>query len=214
MGLFSGLKDTYRKSEAAVVVQNLLAIQAKAGLLEVDPAKLANLLVATVWDAKPDVFSGKFDQRPYKITVAASALAYALVEREEHDPIRGALLISLGNILSELEVNGRLYPLTSLDHQLLEGAASIFRSEAGIDSKRGEPATQYGHNHTSFESWYEAYTKGVAETQPALAPDKDGKSLLEFMETEPLKRAFKDNVDPVWLGREFGKDFDLRTFGR
>jgi len=129
MALFSGIKSTYKKSEAAVVVQNLLEHQAKAGLFELEPASLANKLVATVWDQKPDVFDGKFGQRPHKITVAASALANGIHLFGDDDPNGYALILSLGNILSELEVNGRLYPLNSLDLKLLEDAASTF---AGI----------------------------------------------------------------------------------
>lgn len=58
MGLFSGIKNTYQKSIAAVVVQNLLEHQAKAGIFDGDPASVANKLVAEVWDHKPDIFNG------------------------------------------------------------------------------------------------------------------------------------------------------------
>lgn len=77
MGLFSGVKDTYKKSEAAVVVQNLIEENVRDGWMESNnPAQLANILVGRAWDAMPDVFSGKFGQRPHKISVAAIALSY------------------------------------------------------------------------------------------------------------------------------------------
>lgn len=120
MGLFSSIKNTYKKSEAAVVVQKLLEHKANGGWFDLDPAGLANKLVTQVWESKPDVFEGKFGQRPHKITVAASALANGILLLEDDDENKLVLVLSLGNIISELEVNGRLYPLNSLDHQLLE----------------------------------------------------------------------------------------------
>ena len=126
MGLFSGIKSTYKKSEAAVVVQNLLEHQARVGLFDLDPAKAANIFIELVWESKPDIFDGKFGQRPHKIVVAASALANATQLFDSGDLNGNAVVISLGNILSELETNGRLYPLNSLDHQLLEGAVTVF----------------------------------------------------------------------------------------
>ena len=52
---------------------------------------------------------------------------------------RNALIISLGNILSELEVNGRLYPLNGIDEQLLSATMAIFAeaTEATLDSPLG-----------------------------------------------------------------------------
>jgi hypothetical protein len=142
MGLFGSIKSTYKKSEAAVVVQNLLEHQAKNGFFDLDPASLANKLIATVWDQKPDVFDGKLGQRPHKITVAVSALANRICQFDKSDFNRHALVFSLGNIFSELEVNGRLYPLNSLDHQLFEAAASIFSDIASKFSDIDLPANK------------------------------------------------------------------------
>jgi hypothetical protein len=59
MGLFSGIKNTFKKSEAAMVVQKLLETQAKVGLLLHDPAELARALVMAVWDKHPALFTGR-----------------------------------------------------------------------------------------------------------------------------------------------------------
>lgn len=58
MRLFGGVKDTYRKSEAAVVVQNLLETQQKGGLFDSDPASSATTLVDAVWTKTPHLFDG------------------------------------------------------------------------------------------------------------------------------------------------------------
>jgi hypothetical protein len=130
MGLFNGIKSNYKKSEAAVVVQNLLQ---HYELFDLDPASMANKLVAAIWKEKPDVFSGKFGQRPHKLTVAAAALANGIYLFAKSDLNRNVLALSFGAILSDVEKNGRLYPLNSLDHQLLKAVASIFAETASED---------------------------------------------------------------------------------
>lgn len=130
MGLFGAIKNPYKKSEAAVVVQNLLEAQARAENFDLDPASYANQLVAAIWDQKPDVFDGKFGQRPHKLTVAAAALAHGIQQLDSSDDNWPSLVLSLGNLLSELEVNGQLYPLNSLDHCLLRVAVSAFENAA------------------------------------------------------------------------------------
>ena len=126
MGLLTGITDTYKKSEAAVVVQNLLEQQLKAGLFESDPAMCANRLVEVIWQQKPDMFGGKFGQRPHKLSIAAAAFSFAVANGPEDHTNRDAYVLCLGTVLAEFETNGRLYPLNGIDHVLLEGAAQVF----------------------------------------------------------------------------------------
>ena len=137
MGIFRGIKSTYKKSEAAVVVQNLLEQQVSTGLFELSPASTANKLVGGIWDQMPDVYDGKFGQRPHKITVAASALAYGVSITEEGDQDRTALILCLGNVLMELEKNGRFYTLSNLDHELIEAAYTVYLEQVGENSELG-----------------------------------------------------------------------------
>ena len=63
MGLFTGLKSNWMKSEAAVVIiQNLLEKQSNFGTCNLDAAKVANLSVGKAWETMPDVFNGNFGQ--------------------------------------------------------------------------------------------------------------------------------------------------------
>lgn len=130
MGLFGGIKDTFKKSEAAVVVQNLLEHQAKVGWFDLDPARFANLLVQSAWDEKPDIFSGKFGQRPHKISTAAVALARGVMRMDENESNRAPVIIALGNLLSEVERNGNLYPFNSMDAHLIEAAVKVYMEAA------------------------------------------------------------------------------------
>ena len=130
MGLFNGIKNTYKKSEAAVVVQNLLEHQASFGLFDHDPARFANQLVQRAWDSKPDIFAGKFGQRPHKLSTAAIALALGYRLMSESDRNRDALLISLGIILADLKKNAMLYPFNGVDEHLLERAVAVYQEAA------------------------------------------------------------------------------------
>lgn len=136
MGLFSGIKDTYKKSEAAVVIQNLLEIQAKIGYFGDDPEKSATALIQSAWDEKPDIFSGKFGQRPHKLAVAAIALSRGISISRQDEPHRMALFASLGKVLAEAHTNASFYPFNNLDSTLLEAAGEVFLekgNEMGIE---------------------------------------------------------------------------------
>jgi len=218
MGLFSGIKSTYKKSEAAVVVQNLLEHQARVGLFDLDPAKSATTFTQLVWDSKPDVFNGKFGQRPHKIVVAASALANATQLFDRNDLNGDAVVISLGNILSEIEANGRLYPFNSLDDQLLEGAVATFveisqelensplSGEIDKLSERSESLT--------WEEWLTEFKKEAGAINPQLKVDEKGMSLIDFMEHEQLQRAYRDGVNPKSVAADFADQFDITKFGQ
>lgn len=218
MGLFRGIKSAYKKSEAAVVVQNLLENQARLGLLNRDPAKFANELIGAVWDSKPDVFEGKFGQRPFKITVAASALANGIDLLKDGDPNRDALVMSLGNILSELETNGRLYPLNSLDGELIDASMATFTKIANefsespianeVDRIIGSP------EYATWEEWYRVFKVEAGKQNPQLELDEEGNSLIDLMEDESLKRAFRDGLDPKALSKNFAGQFDITSFGQ
>lgn len=130
MGLLSGIKDTYKKSEAAVVVQNLLEHQRDAGLFEQDPAMTAKALVDAVWQGRPHVFGGQFWQRPHQLAVAACALANGLNLVRREDSQRDAFAISLGMLLSEFEINGCFYSFSNVDHRLLHEASATYSALA------------------------------------------------------------------------------------
>jgi hypothetical protein len=164
MGIFSSIKSTFKKSEAAVDVQNLLEHQARAGWFEMDPPSFANKLVALVWEQRPNVFDGKFGQRPHKIAVAASALASGISLLEKHGRKRSSLVFALGNILAEIEVNGTVYPLNRLDYQLLQEAAAILADTTRrIHDINGNGEEHSGRGFETFEEWYNAFKRAAGE---------------------------------------------------
>lgn len=205
MGLVSGAVSLLKKAEAAVVVQNLLEHQVRARTFNLDPKEVAGDLVRRVWDTKPDMFNGSFGQRPYKIAVAAAALAYGISTSETSDANRAGLILSLGNVLAELETNGSLYPLNGIDHTLIESAGAVFM---GATRKFQKSNAEF---YPSFEEWYAEFKEEAGALNPQLRVD-EGRSLLDFMDLGPLRLAFRDKVEPRKLAAEFAKQFDISTF--
>lgn len=214
MRLFAGIKDTFKKSEAAVIVQNLLEMQQKNGFFDTDPASSATHLIDAVWAKKPHLFDGRFGQRPHKISLAAAAFSNALDILEVGQPNSNCFAMCLGNILNEISVNGKLYPLNSLDIDLLDGAAKTLSrvSEEIAASPLGQEIDNLINENDSeieWNDWFWRYKVAAGKHNPVLAPDEKGFSLIDFMDDEPTKRAFRDGIDPEHLGKKFAEQFDI-----
>lgn len=216
MRLFSGIKDTFKKSEAAVVVQNLLEMQQKSGLFDSDPATSATKLIDAIWTKSPHLFDGRFGQRPHKISLAASAFANAIEVLGNTNPNSNCFAICLGNIINEVSVNGKLYPLNNLDMDLLNSAAKIFAkfSEDLAASPLGREVNRLqGRGEVGWEEWFKRYKTSAGIHNPALAPNDEGHSLIDFMEDQAIRRAHRDGVDPELLGKKFAEQFDIKKMG-
>lgn len=126
MGIFVWTRSVWKKTEAAVIVQNLLEHQFNCGILELSPPELATKLVQEAWKDLPDVMNGKFGRRPHKFTVAAVALWRGIKAHDEDRFNRDALIIALGNLLQEVHVNGTLYDFGPIDNYMLEKIAHSY----------------------------------------------------------------------------------------
>ena len=216
MRLFGGIKDTFKKSEAAVIVQNLLEMQQKSGLFDNDPASSATTLVDAVWTKNPHLFDGRFGQRLHKISLAASAFSNAIDVLEVGNPNSNCFAMCLGNILNEVSVNGKLYPLNNLDMDLLDTAAKTFTriSEEFAASPLGQEIDNFkNQNEDGWDEWFDRYKVAAGKQNPVLAPDEKGFSLIDVMDHEPTKRAFRDGVNPENLGKMFAEQFDITKMG-
>lgn len=216
MGLLRGVKNTYKKSEAAVIVQNLLEMQAKMGMLDLDPASTANKLIEEVWSESPHLFDGRFGQRPHKLSVAAAAFARAVDRLGDNDPVMYVFMIAMGNIMNEVSTNGRLYPFNSVDIQLLEAASGIFASvsERVEQSPMGQDIDHLlSQGELDWDDWISRYKEEAGKHNSSLAANEQGFSLIDIMDDEPLRRAHRDGVEPRSLGRDFAAQFDPLKMG-
>jgi len=128
MGLFGNLGSSWRKAKASTLIVNVLnEYKTLNPLFSADIHGSANVFVQNIWDKRPDVFNGKFGQRPHKITTATMALANAVNEIPDESSNKSGVIWALGFFLEEIEINGRLYPFNSLDWQLIEESKELLK---------------------------------------------------------------------------------------
>lgn len=137
--MFGWVKNTLRKSEAALLVQQAFEARMAYCLSPFDADKLSTALVAKVWDYKPDIFEGKLGKAPHKMSVAAIALANGAYDYDHDDDMRLPIQLALGLVLTEVVNNGRFYNLGGADHYLLELADKAF-AEIAKKRKTGQDA--------------------------------------------------------------------------
>ena len=130
MSLFKGIKDNWKKAEAASIIQNLLEGQARVGAFAGDPATAANTLVKKAWAVNPEIFDGRYGQRPHKASLAATSLAMAVDGLSRASKFHAPLMAALAEILLDLEEKGFLLPLSQLDRKLLATAQDILIRES------------------------------------------------------------------------------------
>lgn len=140
MVFFGSVKDNFKKAEAAVVIENVLDMQAHHEIFPLDDrSKLANRLIAQVWDENPGLYDGTRHARPHKATLAAKALVEGLM-LETYPRIKAALYVASGTVLGELTAKGDQYGLGEIDYQILDGLrkkqvkiGETLQQELGID---------------------------------------------------------------------------------
>jgi hypothetical protein len=214
MQIFKGIKSFYKRSEASIVVQNLLEIQAKELNFSADPAMTARLLVENVWNQSPHLFDGRFGQRPHKISVAAIAFSNEIEVQGIDDP-RHPLVASLLKVLDNVADKGYLYPLNSLDKEHLESASKVCESIMSASPIVQEVESLMKKYNVTWEIWYSEYKRSAGERRIDLAPkdNLNGLSLIDLMEDEPLRKAHQDGMNPTSLGKQFAENFDVTKMG-
>lgn len=205
MGIFKSIKDNYKKSEAAILVQNLLEEASRAFMFQGDAATVANMVVGQAWEEFASLLDGRNGFRPHKLSVAAISLARA-IDLDDADQMLSqshTFAFCLGKIIGEVEQNGGRYPLTALDMALLEKASTRFGefAEATIKSDVGvEVAELLDEQVLTWDEWYRIYKAEVAAALPSFQ-NEDGVSIIDLLDVEPLQRAHRDRVDPTRLAR-------------
>ncbi len=140
-GISGAVVNIYTKSTASAIVQSLLEHQK---FFEGDPHGEAIKYIDEAWEEKPDIFNGKFGQRPHRLATAIYTLALALQRLErEKDNNAEWVLIALGNALSEIEANGSLYLFKNIDRAIIENSIEIFSSIAGEKCNKYDKAISW-----------------------------------------------------------------------
>jgi hypothetical protein len=80
----------------------------------------------------------------------------------------------------------------------------------------GQRAIQHEHlqspKYKDFDTYYDEFKRACGRYRAGFKGG--GENIIDFMDHEPLRRAFRNNVDPVALAKEFAENFDIEKFGR
>lgn len=63
----------------------------------------------------------------------------------------------------------------------------------------------------NFDQWLKEFKKACGRYREALAPAFDGASIIDFLDHEPFKRAYRDGVHPDVVAKSFAPQFDPRN---
>ena len=135
MRILSGFKAALRKSEAAVVIERLLDVQAAAGLFDERPAAIANKLVAVVWDRNPAVFStGAGLSQKYALAAAALSGGVTAMQRAGDANAQASFVICLGSLFQKLYLLRDAVALSALDLGLIKAAGTVYAQVLALPS--------------------------------------------------------------------------------
>lgn len=220
--MFKIIKDNFKKSEAAVMVDKLLQSQIDIGNFETKLVvkDLANTLVQQAWSLKPDLLGGRFGTRPHKLSVVIFTFsAAAAIENEDSfkksSSLQDVCLIILSLLSNELKNNGRLYNLSQTDDVIIELA---FQAAAEIIDEKNKNDNYDMKNFTTrspddleytWDEWYEIFIDSACSVEGGVTRDESGLTIVDLLDHEPLKRAHHDGICPIQHGMYFGKNFDI-----
>lgn len=93
-----------------------------------------------------------------------------------------------------------------MTYDLLENMATEFNAH----DESEDQVTDF-QIYDTWDEWYEEFKLEASKENSLLFLNDKGGSFIDFMDTEPLKRAFADGVDPKSLARGFAAQFDLSS---
>lgn len=88
----------FRRSVVAVMVQNAIEHTAIPGRNH-DAAKIANIFVANLWEAIPDLIAGKKGPKPSNFALALGAMTNGLHRTEPGSEAEDVVFLALGSLL-------------------------------------------------------------------------------------------------------------------
>ena len=128
----------FRRSAVAVMVQNAMERTAIPGRSH-DAAKIANVLVANLWEAIPDLIAGKKGPKPSNLALAVAAMTNGLNRTEPGSQAEDALFLALGGLLQSPQTV-QAAASNAADAYLLERGTSLYLvkgSEKGLLDTQG-----------------------------------------------------------------------------
>lgn len=120
------MRDTVKKSKAAVIVQNLFEGLPVPWIIPFTRPKFANMLVEAAWSDHAAWLNGHALPPPHPLAVAAISLGNGLEAFADSAVIRSILKGSLGRLLIDVDNNRWRYSFNGTDMMLLDEAAQQY----------------------------------------------------------------------------------------
>jgi hypothetical protein len=212
--MFTKIRNNLYINSVAAIIEQYLKIQEKVGLLaypEVKkPSAVHSLIIVDQFrKIAPSLFNTP-SMRPNKVALAAAALAHAAETASDKFPgLKGAFRISLGNILSEISTHEATLSLNAFDRHLIDKAVKKLEEFASAEHEDLFAVD----DAPSWEDWLARFKKVAGSVNAHLAETESG-SLVDFMDIEPLKRAWRNGIESDELARKFAAQFDVHSFGK
>lgn len=124
MGIFSWLSSTASKSSAAALIQGVLEVLAKGGVLDSQPAALANRMVEAAFARIPNLANARYDKHVLAVTILAMVPALPTLSVKDREVSKHALGMMLQFVL-KLQMSNSL-ALTLSEQELLDRAQKTF----------------------------------------------------------------------------------------
>lgn len=146
--MFKGIKDNWKKAEAAAVIEAALTDMRQAGTYDRDPAKGANAIVQKAWETQPEIFDGRSGVRPHKLTVAIVSMSMMVENMNPESDYFTPFMVSLGVMLQGAAANATQLGFTRTDEHLIEQVAGIYERLSAVhlsDELSAEIASMTNH---------------------------------------------------------------------
>lgn len=133
MGIFSWLTSNLSKSSVAVLIQYPLESLARGGLLDSQPATLANRMVEAAFDRIPHLANSNYNKNVMAVSILSMVPALPSFSVNEREASKHALGMLLKHVL-ELQMSNSL-ALTLSEQELLDRAQMTFLATVQPDPK-------------------------------------------------------------------------------
>lgn len=133
MGLFSFIGTNKLRGGIMSIIENLLVNLTRTSVftLNTKPEHLSQIAADKVWATYPDIFNGKFGQRPQKIVGALVGLCLLIhsIDRDKDHENFITIRVALFAIIDEIEKNIKSYAFTNVDIETVELITPIIVEE-------------------------------------------------------------------------------------
>ncbi|MBO1924575.1 hypothetical protein [Thiomicrorhabdus sp. 6S3-12] len=125
--MFGSIKSAYKKSQAEELLSKVLVAHDPFSQFNGEQDKVASNLIENVWNARPNIFSGKeFGERPNTISILLFALANGLELEKDSTSARNIYIMCMSSLFQEVEERAGAYKLVKVDDVLITASLNVF----------------------------------------------------------------------------------------